>query len=139
MINRFLSSIWGFPVVFFLIGLLWGILRIELILLIPYYYMVAIIVDIGIYLLIGHYIGRKARIFHGKRIWMIFVSPILVYISDRFLAARLLLNLPFAFSVLPPWRLPLESLVIIMVILFSVIGWKTAKISQGKRKESHTG
>jgi hypothetical protein len=127
MKNWIFSKIWGIGLGFLIAGLLWGILRIEFILLVPYYYLVAIFVDLGVYLLVGIVVGRKVRTFHETRSWLLLLLPALFYISDRFLASRLLLNLPDAFSTLPPWRLPSEILVISTGILSSVIGWKKAR------------
>jgi hypothetical protein len=127
MKNRILTNIWGIVIGFLIAGLLWGVMRIEFTLLVPYYFMVAIIVDLGVYLLIGIIIGRNVRTFHETRSWLLLLLPALFYISDRFLASRLLLNLPYAFSTLPPWRLPSEILVISTGILSSVIGWKKAR------------
>jgi hypothetical protein len=127
MKNWIFSKIWGIGLGFLIAGLLWGILRIEFILLVPYYYLVAIFVDLGVYLLVGIVVGRKVRTFHETRSWLLLLLPALFYISDRFLASRLLLNLPYAFSTLPPWRLPSEILVISTGILSSVIGWKKAR------------
>jgi hypothetical protein len=125
--NRIFSNIWGIGLGFLIAGLLWGVMRIEFTLLVPYYFMVAIIVDLGVYLLIGIIIGRNVRTFHETRSWLLLLLPALFYISDRFLASRLLLNLPYAFSMLPPWRLPSEILVISTGILSSVISWKKVR------------
>jgi hypothetical protein len=126
MKNWIFSKIWGIGLGFLIAGLLWGILRIEFILLVPYYYLVAIFVDLGVYLLVGIVVGRNIGAFHETRSWLLLLLPALFYISDRFLASRLLLNLPYAFSTLPPWRLPAEILVISTGILSSLIGWKKA-------------
>jgi hypothetical protein len=47
MKNRIFSNIWGIGLGFFIAGLLWGVMRIEFTLLVPYYFMVAIFVDLG--------------------------------------------------------------------------------------------
>jgi hypothetical protein len=127
MKNRILTNIWGIVIGFLIAGLLWGVMRIEFTLLVPYYFMVAIFVDLGVYLLVGMMISRNIRTFHETGRWLLLLLPALFYISDRFLASRLLLNLPYAFSTLPPWRLPSEILVISTGILSSVIGWKKAR------------
>jgi hypothetical protein len=127
MKNRILSNIWGIVIGFLIAGLLWGVMRIEFILLVPYYYLVAIFVDLGVYLLVGIMIGRNVRTFHETRSWLLLLLLAIFYISDRFLVSRLLLGLPYAFSTLPPWRLPSEILVISTGILSSVISWKKVR------------
>jgi hypothetical protein len=128
MKNWILSKIWGIGLGFLIAGLLWGVMRIELVLLVPYYYLVAILVDLGVYLLVGLFLGRHLRVYHENRIWMLIVLPVCFYISDRFLASRLLLNLPYAFSTPPPWRLPSEILIILTGILSSMISWRKTRI-----------
>lgn len=132
--NWFLLNTWGIFFGFLIAGLIWGFLRIEFLLLVPYYYLVAIFVDLGVYLLVGLFFGRHLRVYHDNRIWMLLVLPVCFYLSDRFLASRLLLNLPYAFSTLPPWRLPSEILLILTGIFSSMISWKKTRISLSDNK-----
>ena len=89
MMTRIFSNVWGLSFILLIVGFLWGVMRIELVLLVPYYYLVAIFVDLGVYLLVGIIIGRNVRTFHDTRSWLLLLLLALFYLSDRFLASRL--------------------------------------------------
>jgi hypothetical protein len=77
MKNRILTNIWGIVIGFLIAGLLWGVMRIEFTLLVPYYFMVAIFVDLGVYLLVGMMISRNVRTFHETGRWLLLLLPAL--------------------------------------------------------------
>jgi hypothetical protein len=110
----------GFLSVFLLTGaagLLWGILRIELILFVPYFYLIWYLFDAGVYLLLGTKIGQYLYGIHAYFLVVSLPFIAVFYIADRFVSHRLILNASFSVSVLPAWRLAFEASVLLLAFV----------------------
>ena len=107
-----------------LAGLLWGLLRIELVLVVPYFYLIVYIADAVAYALggsiVGQALGRSAARLRGVQVVL---AVTCMYLADRFLSARLLLGLAFAGRLAPTWRLAVEAGIFTIALI--VAGWSS--------------
>jgi len=136
-ITRFASkpgSIFLFAVI---TGLTWGLLRIELVLLVPYYYLGVYVFDAVAYVLIGYLIGRYFS--PSQRINLqLLLAIVLVYVFDRFVSPQILLGLSFAGRITSVWRLATEIFIVVLAIIAAWWGLKKAipKHAQDQRRFS---
>jgi hypothetical protein len=113
-------------------GLLWGIMRIELVLLVPFFFLVVYLFDAAIYTIYGYWIGKRLGSLTENRIWIPLLSPILMYGADRFLSAIIILGIPYSGRISPPWRFLVEIVIISLAFLATWRGWLLIQREAGK-------
>ena len=116
-----------------LVGLFWGIVRIELVLLVPYFFLVVYLCDLGVYTIYGYWIGKNLRSLSGNKRWALFLPALLMYAGDRFLSAFLILGIPYSGRTNPLWRLLIEITIISLALGASWRGWFIKQHVVGKR------
>lgn len=112
-----------------LVGLTWGLIRIESILIVPYFYLAVYVLDPVVYVLLGCEIGRRRGASQHRSIGsLLMLLPLAAaYVSDRFLSARIILDIPFAGSTQPEWSLVFETLIIGLAIVSLWRSWQLVR------------
>lgn len=130
MAKLFKSSILGLFITTILAGFIWGVMRIELILLVPFFYMVDFIFDILVYSYAGYLFGRITGRYYYKQAWLVIFLPLLFYASDRFLSPRLILGNVYSGRTDTIWRIIIEFLIIFLAIVFAWRGHSSHRESR---------
>ncbi len=131
--NFRLRSLYVIFIVSGLAGLLWGIARIELVLLVPYFFLVVYLCDLGVYTIYGYWIGKNLRSLSGNKRWALCLPALLMYAGDRFLSAFLILGIPYSGRTNPLWRLLIEITIISLALGASWRGWFIKQHVDGNR------
>jgi hypothetical protein len=131
MRNFLKSNLISLFITVLLVSILWGVIRIELILLIPLFYQVDFLFDILVYGYSGYQFGKVIARYHYKKTWLIVILPLLFYLGDRLLSPRIILGTPYSGRTETAWRIIIELLIIILCITFA---WK-GRIDQNREIE----
>lgn len=106
-----------------LAGLIWGIVRIELVLLVPYFFLVVYFCDLGVYIKYGNWIGKHLKSLKVNSRWALLLPVLLMYVGDRFLSALLILGIPYSGKINPLWRVLIELTILLLALVASWRGW----------------
>ncbi len=101
-------------------GLVWGVLRIMLILILPYFYLIWYVPDTAVYIAIGTLIRQRLEKTWQNEIIIAASSALLIgiiYLCDRSLAQKLIIGTYFDITVLPLWRAFYEIVVVVTAFL----------------------
>jgi hypothetical protein len=90
---------------------------------VPFFFLIVYLFDAFVYAVFGYWIGKCLRLLPEKRSWVLLLPSLLMYASDRFLSAILILGIPFSGRLFPIWRFLVEIVIILLALVALRRGW----------------